>query len=104
MLPGGRGAALQSLFLATGPIFVWMLRSRKKVRVEAPQTTSATQKAVSQPWCLAMVLNGSPARKPPTGEKTFQKKLSGANVLAALMTCVRTERVLSLLARSETMA
>ncbi len=31
---------------------------------------SATQKAVSQPWCLAMVLNGSPDRKPPTEENT----------------------------------
>lgn len=43
-----------------------MFRSRKKPTVVTPQVISATQKAVSQPWCLAMVLNGRPDRKPPT--------------------------------------
>lgn len=36
-----------------------------------PQVISATQKAISQPWCLAMVLNGSPDRKPPTEGNTM---------------------------------
>lgn len=34
--------------------------------VAAPITTSATQKAMSQLCCLAIVLKGSPAMKAPT--------------------------------------
>lgn len=60
----------QSAFLVMCPILVRMLRSRKYPTAATPQTTSATQKAVSQPWCLAMVLNGRPDRKPPTEEIT----------------------------------
>lgn len=45
-----------------------MFRRKKKAMVVTAQVTSATQKAVSQPWCLAMVLNGRPDRKPPTEE------------------------------------
>ena len=56
----------QSIFSGIRPILVCMLRRKKKLTVIRPQATSATQKAMSQLWCLAMVLNGSPARKAPT--------------------------------------
>lgn len=56
----------QSVFLGMWPILVLMFRSRKKQMVVMRQVISATQKAISQLWCLAMVLNGSPEQKPPT--------------------------------------
>lgn len=45
--------------------------------VVMPQMISANQKAVSQPWCFAIVLNGSPDRKPPTEHriKTYTSKI-----------------------------
>lgn len=59
----------QSIFSAMRPIFVRMLRTRKKPMVAVAMITSAIQKAMSQLCCLAMVLNGSPAVKAPTVTK-----------------------------------
>lgn len=61
----------QSTFSGIRPILVRMLRKRKKPTVAAAISTSATQKAMSQLCCLAMVLKGSPAMKAPTvGQET----------------------------------
>ena len=48
------------------PILVRMLRTRKKPMVAEAIITSATQKAMSQLCCLAILLKGSPAMNAPT--------------------------------------
>lgn len=54
-----------------------MLRRRKKLMVVTAIMTSATQNAVSQLYCLATVLNGSPAIKAPTaGTEPKESKVS----------------------------
>jgi len=73
---GGLMRFQSEAFLDTWPILVLMLRSRTNPTVVMPQVTSATQNAVSQPWCLAMVLNGSPDRKPPTEESKHREKFT----------------------------
>ena len=56
-----------------------MLRIRKKHTVAVAIATSATQKAMSQLWFLAIVLNGSPATKAPTVDKANVKYICGIN-------------------------
>lgn len=46
--------------------------------------TSATQKAMSQLYCLARVLKGSPAIKAPTAAKTTELKVKTATSVDTL--------------------
>ena len=76
---GKRTQENQSIFSVIRPILVRMLRMRKKQTVAAAITTSAAQKAMSQLWFLAMVLNGSPATKAPTVDKANVEYISRIN-------------------------